>query len=216
MGTVGEGANVIVGGNQTIFHPVAFPVPYPPIQNRPQLCFKQWAPVPPELIPTLRNGQSGFEIANDGGAAHEVLVEDFVVDKGVLAKSKTVNRIEANGGDYAYVWLDGFGSINPAKWDLTGAMRRAASTRGTIDYSVAVSMVYRDSDHHWFRSFARLVFIPSQDRLEFGATRHSQRVKCEFLEGFFHWGPFSGQSGLPTGQWDVPAQIFTLRSQYVS
>jgi hypothetical protein len=43
-------------------------------------------------------------------------------------------------------------------------------------------------------------------------------VKCEFLEGFFHWGPFSGQSGLPTGQWDVARSDFyiTLSIRFVN
>jgi hypothetical protein len=38
------------------------------------------------------------------------------------------------------------------------------------DFSVPVSVTYRDAQNNWYRSSAKLTYIRSQGRLEFGAS----------------------------------------------
>ena len=42
------------------------------------------------------------------------------------------------------------------------------------DYSVAITAIYRDSAHAWYRSRANLIYIPTQGRLELGLTDFGQ------------------------------------------
>ena len=158
-----------------------------PWANRPQVCFESWGDVPaddPGALP-LGSGspilgkflQKGFHLVNDGGAAHEITVETFEIEQSVRARSKTLRRIAEKGKGFAYVWLEGYPpwSHANAKWDLVGAMARASDAKyGNAmyrpDYSVEVSVVYRDADRFWHRSTAEMNYIGSQGRIEFGPT----------------------------------------------
>lgn len=203
-GSVGIGGHIsgdrnIIGGvidARTIIYPSSSPA-------YPQLSITKWMPIP-ENHALAGRGQTGFEIVNDGGAvAYDASVETFEVEDGVVIKSAVIERIEANGTSFAIAWIDGYGRspVDSTKWKLLDAMRRASSRSGVAayqpNYTRTVSIVYRDAEEHWFRSFAPLNFIPSQNRLTLGSTRHSPRLRCNIREGFFHYGDRSrlDQSG---------------------
>jgi len=146
--------------------------------NRPEICFEKWGEIPtddPLAMSPVR--QRGFYLANDGGAAHEITVESFEIGASARAKSKMVARIEANGKGFALVWLESYPSSCRDKWDLLGAMHNASlGTHGhpmdMQDYSVTVSVVYRDAAEVWFRSSAEMMFIRSRLSIEFGPTTY--------------------------------------------
>jgi hypothetical protein len=185
LGDVGPHASVIVGQTNIYQHPAS------PVRSDepPKLSLTEWGPIPDDHIHGVSVGQTGFKIVNDGtGAAYDITIEDFDVGIGVSAKSKTLSRVEGGRGTaYAFVWLDGYSSlaIDTRKWDLLGAMKQAALAGGEglyrPDYSVPVSVIYRDSSDNWSRTFAPLTFIRSQNCLEIGAPRYSQRVRCDIL-----------------------------------
>jgi hypothetical protein len=193
MGDVGR-SNVNVGGNQnvgthqTVIYQSSSPA-------NPMLCISKWGSIPEEYITASAVGQTGFELVNDGEVAHAISVEDFEIAPGKLVKSAELQRIEGHGHGYVLAWLDGHGPGEIAKWDLHRAMSEAGANRDqnpyAPDYMTTVSVIYRDSSGQWFRSFASLTFVRTQSRLALGPTRHSQRVRCEFLEGFYSWGDFS-------------------------
>jgi len=56
--------------------------------GRPQICFVVWGPVPDDHDIPLRVGQTGFLLANDGIAAHEILIEGFEIEPGVWAAGR--------------------------------------------------------------------------------------------------------------------------------
>ena len=56
--------------------------------GRPQICFVVWGPVPDDHDVPLRVGQTGFHLANDGIAAHEILIEGFEIEPGVWAAGR--------------------------------------------------------------------------------------------------------------------------------
>jgi hypothetical protein len=158
--------------------------------NRPQIVFDRWDQVPayhPSAVPADPRVagvflQRGFYLINDGDAAHEVRVETFEVADGIWASSAMVPRIEGRGGGFALVWLEtqkGIGSSLPnnVKWNLLDAMAKAEETnQGTSmyrgDYSVPVSVIYRDGNNVWYRSRSTINYIPSQRRLQFGPITH--------------------------------------------
>jgi hypothetical protein len=215
VGSVGDidRSNVNIGGTQNLG-----PVIYqsgPPAS--PQLSVTKWIPIP-ENHALAGRGQSGFEIVNDGGVAYDVLLEDFAIDADIFVKSAELERVEANGICFALAWIDGYGHspIDNPKWKLLDAMREASKTGIGLyqpDYAVPISIVYRDSEDHWFRGFATLSFIPSQGRLELSSTRRSPRLRCDIKEGFFQWGD---RSRLDEGNVTRSDLIVTLSLQIVN
>jgi len=154
--------------------------PSVPPADRPRVAFREWGRIPDDHSVPIRAGQAGFSLANDGGAAYEVTVEGFVIRASVTARGETISRIAGHGDAFALVWLEGFSplAIATAKWDLLGAMRDAAGQStglyGGPDYSIDVSVTYRNADGSWwFRSMSRLTYIRSQDRLALGPTTHN-------------------------------------------
>jgi hypothetical protein len=150
--------------------------------SRPQICFVSWGPVPEDADVPLRIGQTGFHLANDGIAAHEISIEEFEIEPGVWAASATIARIREKGNGFALVWRKGFPSsaLNIEKWDLPGCMAAAAARKARseifpIDYVVTIVATYRDGVGAWYRSHADLIYIPSQGRLKFGPTVHGIR-----------------------------------------
>jgi|CZKX01.1.fsa_nt_gi hypothetical protein len=145
----------------------------------PEICFDRWGEIPrddPLAMSPVR--QRGFYLVNDGGAAHEITVESFEIGPSTRARSKMLARIEANGKGFALVWLEDYPpSSCRDKWDLLGAMHKASlGTHGhpmdMQDYSVTVSVVYRDAAEIWYRSSAEMKFIRSRLSIEFGSTTH--------------------------------------------
>jgi hypothetical protein len=150
--------------------------------SRPQICFVSWGPVPEDADVPLRIGQTGFNLANDGIAAHEISIEEFEIEPGVWAASATIGRIREKGDGFALVWRKGSPSsaVNIEKWDLPGCMAAAAARKARseifpIDYGVKIGAIYRDGAGVWYRSHADLIYIPSQGRLKFGPTVHGIR-----------------------------------------
>jgi hypothetical protein len=161
----------------------------PPVggPNRPQICFDKWGPIPndhPLAMPLPHSFQekveflqAGFYLSNDGGAAHDITVESFEVEPSVRANGETLARIGEKGTGFALVWVEGYSPLmgSVGKWDLLGAMARASDNKDgnptyRPDYGVTVSVIYRDADNAWFRSWAKLTHIWSQGRLKFGPT----------------------------------------------
>jgi hypothetical protein len=169
---VGAGASVKFGGDIHYHGPVTLLRP-------PRVALVEYGPIPANYPPSLHVGQTGFHLANDGEDAYQVLIQPFEIESSVWAKSKESARIEARGRDFALVWLDGHSpfALDVGKWDLLGAMQRAADGRdGQLmhrpDYSVNVSVIYRDADNHWYRTTTPLRYIPSQHRFEFGSPTY--------------------------------------------
>ena len=152
--------------------------------DRPQICFKSWGPMPDDRDASLRDGQTGFYLVNDGIAAHEISIKEFEVEPGVCFTGELINRIKEKGDGFALVWRKSDAGlvakppdlfVNNAKWDLLGYMAAAELKQpGSAvyhgDYSVRVSAVYRDGFKTWYCSQADLSYIPSQKRLSFGPT----------------------------------------------
>ena len=143
--------------------------------GRPQICFVDWGPMPENDGIALRVGQTGFYLANDGIAAHEITVEDFEIEPGVWFTGATISRIREEG--FALVWRKGSPAFNIEKWDLLGYMAVAAaklpaSQIAQVVYRVKVGAIYRDGFNDWYRSNADLIYIPTQGCLKFGPTTH--------------------------------------------
>jgi hypothetical protein len=150
-------------------------------EDRPQICFVSWGPVPDDHDVPLRVGQTGFHLVNDGIAAHEISVGSFETEPGVWAVSATIARIREKGDGFAFVWRGGFSgfAFDTGKWDLQGSMAAAAAKRPAsmicqTDYRVRVGVIYRDGSSAWYRSRADLIYIPTQNRLTFGPTTHER------------------------------------------
>lgn len=129
----------------------------------------------------LRVGQAGFYLVNDGIAAHEISVDSFSIGSSMRAKGETLPRIGEKEKGFLLVWLDGFPpyAYNGEKWDLAASLAKAARGDQRViawqaDYSIKVSLTYRDSRHVWYRSSAALIYVQSQMRLTFGPTTHER------------------------------------------
>lgn len=154
----------------------------------PQLVFQKWDQIPQGHPTTVG---SGFYLANDGGAAHEIKVETSEIDDQLWVSSSLVSRIEKGGQGFALAWLEnkkGIGSSLPGaeKWDLVDAMAKAEmESHGTSicgpQYSVPVSVTYRDANNVWYRSRSVMTYIRSQARVHFGPTEHE---KCGSVRPF--------------------------------
>ncbi len=157
--------------------------------DRPRLVFERWGQIPAghhvarPIAPTVAGQflQNGFHFINDGGAAHEVMVEPFKFED-FEAKSSVVTRIGQEGG-FALVWvaqpLHLQSAHSPGMWDLQGAMALADAHAHPLgmyqpDYSVRVVVVYRDGNSVWYRTTATLMYIRSQHRLEFRDITHEK------------------------------------------
>jgi hypothetical protein len=182
IGKVGIGASVKIGGDIHHHHgPIILP--------RPRVALVEYGQIPENYPLPLHVGQTGFHLANDGETAYQVLIQPFEIESSVWTKSKECPRIEAQGRHFALVWLDGFSPspLDVGKWDLLGAMKRAADRRdGQLmyrpDYSIDVSVVYRDADNHWYRTTAPLSYVPSQHRLECGSPTFESTQEKEQSE----------------------------------
>jgi hypothetical protein len=160
---------------------------FPSKMTGPLVCFERWGEIPSDdsralQLPDVSPGehhfaQHGFYLVNDGDPAHEITVEAFEIEPSVVTASATIRRIERDGKGFALVGLAGFPShmFEIRKWDLIGAMAKTSKDKygGALfspDFSVTVSAIYRDADERWYRSTARLTYIRTQRRLEFGPT----------------------------------------------
>lgn len=143
----------------------------------PRIVPIEYGPIPENHTFPFHTGQTGFHLVNDGEVAYQVMIQPFEIETDVWAMSRECVRIEPHGKEFSFVWLDGYGPspIDFRKWDLLGAMRKAANRRDgessffRSNYSVNVSVDYRDADNHWYRTKVPLSYIPSQGRLEFGS-----------------------------------------------
>jgi hypothetical protein len=151
-----------------------------PPRDRPRVCITEWTDIPDEHPIRLRAGQTGFQLANDGGAAYEITIDPFTIAPGKTAKGETLPRIPPHSNAFALVWQDGFShlAIATGKWDLLHAMREAAGDPvglyGGPDYTVNISVTYRDADETWwYRSTTPLTYLRSQNRLSTGASQHA-------------------------------------------
>lgn len=158
----------------------------------PQLVFQMWGQIPEDhpvaisIAPTAQGQflQRGFYLSNDGAVAHEITVETTEIGDHLWARSSTVNRIEKGGQGFALLWLEnqkGVGSSLPdaGKWDLLEAMAKADREKYVTpmfspDYSVPISVIYRDSNNVWYRSRSVMTYIRSQGRIHFGPTQHEK------------------------------------------
>jgi hypothetical protein len=154
---------------------------------RPRLCFQSWGQIPkddPRARPSFINSQGkskywqrGFYLINDGTPAHAIQVEPFEIEPGRWA-SDQVARIEEKGKGFALVWLEALSQWpKPEKFDLLEAMagaykRKYGNQIYAPDYSVRVSVLYRNAGEDWYRSSADMRYIQSRRRIEFGPTTH--------------------------------------------
>ena len=143
---------------------------------RPEICLVSWGWIPDddERV-TGRARQTGFWLANDGAAAHDIAIDRFPIDSEVWASAEKVSRIGPGDKCFVLVWLEGRGLLDSGKWDLPGAMRRAADARDEAgrqgsDYAIRIGVTFRDSNNQWHRSEADLRYIASQNLLKFGVT----------------------------------------------
>lgn len=150
-----------------------------PPPDRPRVCIAAWSEIPNEHPIGLRAGQTGFQLANDGGTAYEISIDQFTIAPSKTANGESVPRIPAHAHAFALVWQDGFShlAIATGKWDLLGAMREAAGEPwglyGGPDYTIMVSVTYRDAaGTWWYRSTTPLTYIRSQNRLATGTPQH--------------------------------------------
>jgi hypothetical protein len=116
-------------------------------------------------------------LANDGVAAHEILIEGFEIEPGVWAAGSMISRIREKGDGFAFVSLRGIPgfAFYTEKWDLlrymaAAAAKKPASQISQIEHRVKVRAIYRDGFNIWYRSQADLIYIPTQNRLTFGPT----------------------------------------------
>jgi hypothetical protein len=168
-----------IGKLPVILNSAEAPDSHVPPRDRPRICATAWTDIPDGHPVRLRAGQTGFCLANDGGAAYEITIDPFTISPGKIAKGETLPRIPPHSNAFALVWQEGFShlAIATGKWDLLHAMRDAAGDSvglyGGPDYTVIVSITYRDADGTWwYRSTTPLTYIRSQDRLSTGTPQH--------------------------------------------
>jgi hypothetical protein len=166
------------------------------VSVQPRISFERWGEIPsdqPGALPRLLGSegyvleflQRGFYLANDGGTAYDITVENFEIEPSVVFTSRTIARIPERERGFALVWLEGSPPWITAseKWDLLGATAHAFEKAmaeafdkkyGTSMYRTSVSMTvrvrYRDSGGCWYRSCAELIYVRPQNRIEFGPT----------------------------------------------
>jgi hypothetical protein len=145
-----------------------------PVANRPKISFKKWE----TRTQAMEFWQSGFILENHGAeAALDVTVVRFEIEKNVFAESSPLPTIGEGQEGFALVWIEGLPSapFRNEKWDLLAAMKKAADARdgGQItyrqNYTVPVSVMYKDFEGHRYMSTADLSYIPSRGELTFGA-----------------------------------------------
>ena len=155
------------------------------LRTAPMIVFEKWEDIPSEHPEAIVLGidsriQHGFYLKNVGGDAYSVRVERFQIEPSVWAASKTVQFLASGETGFAFVWLEGYppSNIHTEKWDLLGAMSKAAEARNTAlyqpNYSVSVSVIYKDSpdeNPQWYKTTSQMSFIPSQMRLDFDQPR---------------------------------------------
>jgi hypothetical protein len=144
--------------------------------NRPEICFDRWGPMPDGHPVGVATGQHGFYFTNVGTTAYEIAIEDFEIERSIGAAGETLRRIDSKEQGFLLVWLKNHSRPDASKWDLLGAMKKASDARGGclgLNYVVRVNATYRDSMNVRYRSSADLTYIPSQGRLQFGATEIS-------------------------------------------
>lgn len=137
--------------------------------DRPQISFHAWAERQLQFMPPGTNdpvllAQKGFYLANDGGAALEITVENFRLNKELVVLGGTIPRIEGKTEGFVPVWIKD--EVPLSKWELEIALERAWKHKvdcgeiGTTDdrLQVPVSVVYRDYNQLWYRTRAQILF----------------------------------------------------------
>jgi len=156
-----------------------------PPHDRPRICITAWSSIPDAHPVPVRVGQSGFTLVNDGSAAYDITVEPFTIFPGRTGRGETVSRIAASAEEFALAWQDDRSPspIATGKWDLLGAMQAAAgapSVLGGPDYTIMISVTYRDADGAWwYRSTTPLSYIRSQHRLAAGTPKHETYARTK-------------------------------------
>jgi hypothetical protein len=144
--------------------------------TRPEISLERWGPIPDDHPVELRVGQAGFYLVNDGITAYDLSMETVKIGPSMQVSSGTLARIGEKEQGFLLVWLDGFSPNDDTgeKWDLASAMANAARqdprTAWDWEYTIRISLTYRDSRSCWYRSSADLFYIQSQMRLEFRST----------------------------------------------
>jgi hypothetical protein len=139
--------------------------------KRPKLTFLEWKIRPH----TMDRWDAGFVLENHGEAALDVKVQRFEVAQGIFADTALVPTIGERQSELVLVWIEGLPRPDMQKWDLPGAMKRAAEAkdRGVmyrVNYSVPIVVTYRDFENQAWLSTAELSYIPSRGELSFGPT----------------------------------------------
>jgi len=144
--------------------------------NRPKIVLASWD----TKSEHMQSWHSGFNLDNHGSeAALQVQVQRFQISPTVSASSGTVQTIGAHDRGLAHVWVEGFLASDMAKWDLLGAMKKAADEKQGIllnrpDYTIKIRVTYRDFDNEWYESMAELNYMPAKGSLRFGDTRQEK------------------------------------------
>ncbi len=164
--------HAVAGGHESAPSPIRTQALGQEREPRPEVCFVRWGPMDGEPTP-LRLSHTGFLLANDGLAAHDLEIADFAVGDESWTAEKLA-RIKRDGEEVVLV-----SSRAAQKWNLLGAMHNAWSVRAEdmrdhSNYTVRVFARYRDAANIWYQSWADLTYIPNQGpslgRLRFGAT----------------------------------------------
>jgi hypothetical protein len=156
----------IISPTTVINHP-------PAVLQRPDVRFVGWK----FRDYTYQKRDGGFELENHGDVASEVRVIPFEIALSVSVSSSVVPTIGQGKKEFALVWVDGFGidPLNMEKWDLQKAMKKASEDKQGVgmfrpNYSVSVSVSYRDIDNEFYLSTAELSYVPATGELVFGPT----------------------------------------------
>ena len=153
-------ANEIIRNNLVEIERLKWP------ENYPVIRFISWGQNPE----TNSFKQAGFSLSNSGNApALEILVEPFKVGTDEWM-SKVIAGVDQGKDVFALVWKTNGNKFN--RFDLLEEMQNQAGPAGMYgpDYTVPVSLIFRDSKNRWYRGQANLAFIRSQGRLTLGPT----------------------------------------------
>jgi hypothetical protein len=123
---------------------------------------------------------SGFYLQSEGETAEEIRLEDFEIEPSVIATSRVLPTVIGHqiGTGYIPVWIKG--DVTASKWDLKGTFQRASDARdgrslhGRPDYTVTVTIVYRDHNDFWYRTNQEIIYVPARFDFEFGPITHKK------------------------------------------
>jgi hypothetical protein len=122
-----------------------------------------------------------FVLENYGDVASEVKIIRFEVAPNVSADAREIPTIGSSQEAEALVWVEGFppSPLNMEKWDLPAAMKKAADARNggrmyRPNYTISVTVRYRDIDNGVYFGTAELSYIPANGQLIFGPTNQKR------------------------------------------